>query len=171
MPRNDNPGPTAGTPTDRVRVTPRTLEQDARLEEALRLRRYGFNYQQIADTPWPDGPDGKLYGGDRHNCRRAIVAARNDTIREAAEEVKQFEIDRLDMMLVGLADKGLFEGEPEIVRAGLSIIATRAKLLGLNAPTQIESTGDGVINVSFTEKLAPTGGMAEPELDVDLPDA
>jgi hypothetical protein len=171
MPRNGSNDP-GSTPTRKTIVNPSTMEADERLEEALRLRRYGFNYQEIADTPWAnsDNKRGTLYC-DRHAARRAIVAARNDTIREAAEEVKQFEIDRLDMMLVGLADKGLFEGEPEIVRAGLSIIATRAKLLGLNAPTQIESTGDGVINVSFTEKLAPTGGMAEPELDVDLPDA
>ena len=171
MPRKPPPSPNEGTPTEKVRVTPETMERDDRLEEALRLRRYGFNYQDIADTPWPSGPGGKLYGGDRHNCRRAIVAARNDTIREAADEVRQFEIDRLDMILVGLADKGLFDGNAEIVRAGLGVIATRAKLLGLNAPTQIESTGDGVINVTFTDKLAPAGGMAEPELDVDLPDA
>lgn len=161
----------SGPPTEKTVVTPESMERDDRLEEALRLRRYGFNYQQIADTKWPTGPGGTLYGGDRHNARRAIVNARNDTIREAADEVRQYEVDRLDMILVGLADKGLFEGEPEIVRAGLSVIATRAKLLGLNAPTQIESTGDGVINVSFTDKLTPTGGMAEPELDVDLPDA
>ncbi|QKY78949.1 helix-turn-helix DNA binding domain protein [Arthrobacter phage Jinkies] len=169
MPRN--PSPHAGPPTDKRAVTPETMRRDDRLEEALRLRRYGFNYQQIADTPWPDGPDGTLYGGDRHNARRAIVNARNDTIREAADEVRQFEVERLDMILVGLADKGLFEGNVQVVNAAMPLMARRAKLLGLDAPTQIESTGDGVINVSFTDKLKPSGGMAEPELDVDLPDA
>lgn len=141
------PLPTSGSPTNKRVVTPETMRRDDRLEEALRLRRYGFSYQQIAETPWPDGPDGMLYGGDRHNARRAIVNARNDTITEAAEEVKQFEIDRLDMILVGLADKGLFEGEPEIVRAGLSVIATRAKLLGLNAPTEINQRGGGNVQL------------------------
>jgi hypothetical protein len=165
MPRNPNPGPTAGTPTDRVRVTPRTLEQDARLEEALRLRRYGFNYQQIADTPWPDGPDGKLYGGDRHNCRRAIVAARNDTIREAADEVRQYEIDRLDMMWVGLVDAGVFDGNIDAVKAGLNLQARRAKLLGLDAPTEINQTG-GNISVVFDPRLDVTG-MTEPEMIID----
>lgn len=168
-----NPSPKAGPPTDKRVVTPASMERDDRLEEALRLRRYGFNYQQIADTPWPrDNQEGTtLYNGDRHNARRAIVAARNDTIKEAADEVRQYEVDRLDMILVGLADKGLFDGNAEIVRAGLGVIATRAKLLGLNAPTQIEQTGDGVINVTFTDKLKPAGGMAKPDLDVDLPDA
>jgi hypothetical protein len=160
-----------GTPTNQKVVTPKTMLRDDRLEEALRLRRYGCSYLEIAETPWEDGPGGMLYGGDRHNARRAIVNARNDTITEAAEEVRQFEVDRLDMILQGLTAKGLFEGEIDAVKAGLSVIATRAKLLGLNAPTQIETSGDGTIIVEFPAALTPRGGMAEPELDVDLPDA
>jgi hypothetical protein len=113
-----------------------------------------------------------MYGGDRHNCRRAIVKAYEDTIKEPADEVRQLEIQRLDMMLMGLVSKGLFDGEPEIVRVGLSLMARRAKLIGLDAPTQIETSGDGVINVSFTEALAPTGGgMAAPELEAKPQDA
>ena len=166
MPRKPSPNPSDGTPTERTRVTPGSLKRDERLEKALQLRRYGFDYQQIADTPWEnsDNSKGTLYC-DRHAARRAIVNARNDTIREAADEVRQYEIERLDMMLVGLADKGLFNGEPEIVRAGLSIIATRAKLLGLNAPTQIEQSG-GNVRVVFDPRLDVTG-MNEPELIID----
>ena len=168
-----NPSPKAGPPTDKRVVTPASMERDDRLEEALRLRRYGFNYQQIADTPWPiDNQEGTtLYNGDRHNARRAIVAARNDTIREAADEVRQYEVDRLDMILTGLVDKGLFEGEVEVVRVAMTLMARRAKLLGLDAPTQVEQTGDGTVIVEFTDKLRSKGGMADPELDVDLPDA
>lgn len=162
-----SPNPNAGTPTERVRVTPKTLERDRRLEEALRLRRHGFDYQQIADTPWPesDNANGTLYC-DRHAARRAIVNARNDTIREAAEEVKQFEIERLDMILVGLADRGLFEGDPEIVRAGLSVIATRAKLLGLNAPTEINQRGGGTVQL-VVDGNAIKQGMDDATLEVD----
>lgn len=169
MPRK--PPPNAGSPTNKKVVTPETMRRDDRLEKALEMRRYGYTYLQIAEEPWPDGPGGMLYGGDRHNARRAIVAARNDTIKEAADEVRQVEIERLDMILLGLAAEGLFEGNPEIVRAGLSVIATRAKLLGLNAPTQMENVGDGQIVVTFSPALAAAGGMAEPELDVDMPDA
>jgi hypothetical protein len=162
MPRTDHSGK-SGRPTDKKAVTPGSIARDERLEKALQLRRYGFSYQQIADTPWEDGT---LYNGDRHNCRRAIVNARNDTIREAADEVRQYEIDRLDMMLVGLADKGLFDGEPEIVRAGLSIIATRAKLLGLNAPTEINQRGGGTVQLVVDGK-AVKHGMDEATLEVD----
>lgn len=141
------------------------MARDDRLEEALRLRRCGLSYLQIAETPWPDGPGGMLYGGDRHNARRAIVAARNDTIKEAADEVRQFEVDRLDMMLAGLAAKGLFDGDTKAVAAGLGIIATRAKLLGLNAPTEVHSTG-GNIEVLFDPRLNITG-MNDAELIID----
>lgn len=164
--------PNAGTPTERVRVTPKTLERDRRLEKALELRLYGLDYQQIADTPWDgaNNANGTLYC-DRHAARRAIVGARNDTIREAADEVRLYELARLDKMWAGLVDAGAFDGNIDAVKAALTLQARRAKLLGLDAPTQIESSGDGVINVSFTDKLKPGTGMAEPELDVDLPDA
>jgi hypothetical protein len=155
-----------GTPTDQKVVTPKTMLRDERLEEALRLRRYGCTYLEIAETPWPDGPSGMLYGGDRHNARRAIVEARNDTIKEAADEVRQFEVDRLDMILSGLATRGLFEGNPEIVRAGLGVIATRAKLLGLNAPTEINQRGGGSVQLVVAEAVLREG-MDVATIEVD----
>jgi hypothetical protein len=155
----------------RKKVTPKILEQDERVKLALRLRAAGKSYQEIADHPYPTGVRGMLYGGDRHNCRRDIVAARNDAIREPAQEVIDMEVERLDLILVGLVSKGAFKGNVPAANAALNVMARRAKLLGLDTPTQIEQVGDGVINVTFTEKLAPSGGMADPELDVDLPDA
>jgi hypothetical protein len=149
------------------KANPKLLREDERIKTALRLRAAGRNYQDIADYPWEGGT---LYS-DRHNCRRAIVKARTDAIREPAQEVIDMEVERLDMMFVGLVAKGAFKGNVPAVNAGLNLMARRAKLLGLDTPTQIESVGDGVINVTFTEKLAPAGGMADPELDVDLPDA
>lgn len=160
------PLPPSGPPTDKKFVTPETMARDDRLEEALRLRRYGFTYLQIAETPWPDGPNGMLYGGDRHNCRRAIVNARNDTITEAAEEVKQFEVERLDMILQGLADKGLFEGVPDVVNAGLRVISTRAKLLGLNAPTEINQRGGGSVQL-VVDGAALREGMDVATLEIE----
>jgi hypothetical protein len=131
-----------------------------------------MTYQEIADTPYEDGPNGTMWGGDRHNCRRDLVAEYERTISEPAEVVRRMEIQRLDMMLMGLASAGMFEGDTKAVTAGLALMNRRAKLLGLDAPTQIETSGDGVINVSFTEALAPTGGgMAAPELEAKPQDA
>jgi len=153
------------------KVTPKTIDSQKRVVYALELRAQGLTYQQIADTPYEDGPNGTMYGGDRHNCRRDIVNAYEQTIKEPADMVRQLEIQRLDMMLMGLASKGLFDGDTKAVTAGLALMARRAKLLGLDAPTQIETSGDGTIIVEFPAALTPRGGMAEPELDVDLPDA
>lgn len=153
------------------RVTPKLLEGDEQVKIGLRLRAAGKNYQEIADFPYPKNKSGMLYGGDRHNARRAIVKARTDAIREPAQEVIDMEVERLDMILAGLVSKGAFKGNVPAANAALNVMARRAKLLGLDTPTQIETSGDGVINVTFTEKLQPSGGMAAPELDVDLPDA
>ena len=153
------------------KATPGLLEEDELVKTALRLRAAGKSYQEIADYPHTNGTRGMLYGGDRHNARRAIVKARTDAIREPAQEVIDMEVERLDLILVGLVHKGAFKGNVPAANTALNVIKTRAAMLGINAPTQIESVGDGVINVTFTDKLAPSGGMAKAELDVDLPDA
>ena len=111
-----------------TKVTPKTIESQKRVVEALNLRAMGLTYQQIADTPYADGPGGTMYGGDRHNARRDIVAAYEDTIKEPADEVRQMEIIRLDKMLAGLVDKGLFEGELDVVKVVISLSALRATL-------------------------------------------
>lgn len=149
------------------KVTPDTMESQKRVVKALELRAMGLTYLQIAETPWPDGPGGMLYGGDRHNCRRAIVAAYEDTIKEPADEVRQLEIQRLDMMLAGLVDKGLFDGEPEVVRVGLSLMARRAKLCGLDAPTEINQRGGGTVQLVVDPEALGKQGMDEATLEID----
>jgi len=129
------------------KVTPDTIEAQKRVVKALEYRAMGLTYQQIADKPWPTGPGGTLYNGDRHNCRRAIVAAYEETIREPADEVRQLEIQRLDMILVGLSSKGLFKGNVPVVKAGILAMNRRAKLLGLDAPTEINQRGGGSVQL------------------------
>ncbi|WNN95953.1 helix-turn-helix DNA binding domain protein [Arthrobacter phage Hirko] len=139
------------------KVTPDTIESQARTVAALELRARGMTYQEIADTPYDDGPGGTMYGGDRHNARRAIVAAYEATIKEPAEEVRQLEIQRLDMMLLGLASKGLFEGDVHAVKAGIALMARRAKLLGLDAPTEINQRGGGNVQLIVDPAAARVG--------------
>lgn len=139
------------------KVTPKTIDAQTRVVKALELRAQGMTYQQIADRPYPDGPGGTMYGGDRHNCRRDIVAAYEQTIREPADEVRQMEIQRLDMMLLGLAAKGLFKGNVPAVNAGLNLMARRAKLLGLDAPTEINQRGGGNIQLIVDPAAMHTG--------------
>lgn len=151
------------------KVTPDTIEAQKRVVKALEMRAMGMTFQQIADAPYQTGPGGTMYGGDRHNCRRAIVAAYEETIREPADEVRMMEIQRLDMMLQGLAGKGLFKGNVPVVKAGILLMNRRAKLLGLDAPTEIHQSGGGNVQVVFDPRLDVTG-MNVAELVIDEPD-
>ncbi len=147
------------------KVTPKTMDAQKRVVYALELRAQGLTYQQIADTPYADGPGGTMYGGDRHNARRDIVAAYEATIKEPADEVRQMEVQRLDMMLMGLVDKGLFDGEVKVVNAGLALMARRAKLLGLDAPTEINQRGGGNVQL-VVDGAAVRQGMDVATLEV-----
>jgi hypothetical protein len=151
------------------KVTPKTIDEQARTVKALELRAQGATYQQIADTPYPGGPGGTMYNGDRHNCRRAVVAAYEQTIKEPADEVRQMEIQRLDMILLGLSTKGLFKGNVPVVKAGILVMNRRAKLLGLDAPTEIHQSGGGNVQVVFDPRLDVTG-MNPAEMVIDEPD-
>jgi hypothetical protein len=151
------------------KVTPKTIDESKRIIKALELRATGMTYQQIADHPYPDGPGGTMYGGDRHNCRRAIVTEYERTISEPADVVRQMEVQRLDMMLMGLVSKGLFKGNVPVVNAGLTLMARRAKLIGLDAPTEIHQSGGGNVQVVFDPRLDVLG-MDDAEMVIDEPD-
>ena len=151
------------------KVTPETIEAQKRVVKALELRAMAMTYQQIADAPYPGGPGGTMYGGDRHNCRRAIVAAYEETIKEPADEVRQLEIQRLDMMLLGLAKKGMFKGNVPAVQAGLKVAERRAKLIGLDAPTEINQRGGGNVQLVVNPDALGPAGMAEATVEIDEP--
>lgn len=147
------------------KVTPKTMNEQKRIVKALELRASGATYLQIAEYPWPDAESGMLYAGDRHNARRAIVTAFEKTVKEPADEVRQLEVQRLDMMLLGLAKKGLFNGNVQAVTAGLSLMARRAKLLGLDAPTEINQRGGGNIQL-VVDPAALHQGMDPATLEI-----
>lgn len=148
------------------KVSPQTLNEQKRVVKALELRAQGLTYLQIAEWRWPEGPNGMLYGGDRHNARRAIVNAYEKTIKEPADEVRQMEVNRLDMILVGLAARGLFKGNVPVVNAGLNVMARRAKLLGLDAPTEINNRGGGNVQL-IVDPAVLREGMDEATLEID----
>lgn len=150
----------------RRRVNAATIEAAEKRSRALTLRASGMNYQQIADSPWKNGA---LYS-DRHNARRAVLEGLDQIIVEPAEEVLQIELIRLDAHLRALAPRAQ-RGDDRAISTALKVGEQRAKLLGLYKPTQIETSGDGVIHVGFSPALAPQGGMAEPEIELDAADA
>lgn len=109
------------------RYRARMQAQADRELQAVELRRQGFTYAAIA----------KAIGyADHTSARAAIQRAMQRALQEPAEELRQIEAARLDYMqekIWGQVD----EGDPRAVQSVLRIMERRAKLLGLDAPTEI----------------------------------
>jgi ribosomal protein S4 len=107
-----NPDGTPYNPADGLRDpssgrylrNPETANRDA---QAARLRSQGHTYQQIAD---------QLGFNHRREAQTAVDRAIADVIREPAESVLHFELERLDAQLLRLA---------ELEEAARKVLATR----------------------------------------------
>lgn len=132
-----------------VRTTD-TAERDA---QACELRAQGYSYQRIAAA---------LRYTDRSLARRAVERALAATVRDSADTLREIELQRLDAMWQQ-AWQVLYEDHPfvsggrivydpatgqPLVDDGpvlaaidrlLKISERRAKLLGLDAPTKVET--------------------------------
>ncbi len=115
----------------------RTEEQAIIDTEALKLRSRGFTYQQIADSA----------GCSKAAAYNRVKRALSDIPREAAEEYRALESERLDALLAVATHQAL-TGKRSLfaIDRCLAIMDRRAKLLGLDAPirSQVETvTYDG----------------------------
>ena len=110
-----------------------------RREEALRHRLSGATYRVIADRMGCSEPKAWLYVNDE-------LARLNKDRTEIAEDVRRQEVERLDALLAGLWDAAT-GGDIQASTAALRVMERRAKLLGLDAPTRLESTGDCTLTV------------------------
>ena len=126
----------------------RTLRGAERDAEACRLRASGWTYDQIAK---------QLGYGNRSNCYRAIQGVLSSTVREGADDLRALALAELDAMaqaawtvlhrehlLVSHGRLVLGSGGPipddapvlAAIDRLLKIQERRAKLLGLDAPTE-----------------------------------
>ena len=103
----------------------RTIDNAVIDTEAARLRASGLTYQQIADRTQTD--KGTAY----RRVQRAIAAV-------PVEELRQIELERLDLMLAKVMEKATSteKGFLFAVDRALAISERRARLLGLDAPTR-----------------------------------
>ena len=105
--------------------------------EAVRLRRYGLGYAQIAE---------KL-GCAQSTAYSYVMDALAETrvaLQEDAEAIRQMELERLDSMLLGFMPKAM-KGDDRAAKTVLSIMERRAKLLGLDAAGRLDVVGAGVV--------------------------
>lgn len=127
-------------------VKARTVENQAK---ALELRRAGLGFEAI----------GAQLGLKKSQAHRLVVAGLAEAraqISASADDLRSEELSRLDGMLMGLWPRAR-KGEVVAVDRVLKIGERRAKLLGLEAPVRIETTGrDGApIEVSSTVSIDP----------------
>jgi hypothetical protein len=104
-----------------------------RREEAVRLRSVGATYATIAAT----------LGVSISQAHRDVTTEVRRIPAEEAQHLRQIESMRLDALQRAVWGKAL-AGDLKAVDRALRIVELRCKLLGLNAPQQIEVGLDGV---------------------------
>ncbi|MFD7066084.1 hypothetical protein ACFV97_02485 [Streptomyces sp. NPDC059913] len=130
----------------------RSLTTAQRAAEAARLRSLGWTYQRIADEV------GYTYRADAYNAVQSVL---KDTVREAGEELRTLELERLDRLeaaanevldrnhvtvsngrVVDLHGAPIPDAGPVLAAIDrlLKIQERRAKLLGLDAPAKAAVT-------------------------------
>jgi hypothetical protein len=103
---------------------PQTLELENKIIE---LRRAGATWQRIAEQTGFAGPSGAF---------QAYQRAAKRFVRPNLEELRDIELDRLDRLQMGVWAKAL-NGDIRALDSVLRIIDRRARLLGLDAPKEL----------------------------------
>jgi hypothetical protein len=118
----------------RQTTAPRSVDCIDWHKTAVEMRTRGHTYQQIADA----------CGVSMSAAYKAVCTYLEQTraiAREAAEEVRRLELDRLDRMLAAFGPRAE-DGDAAAADRVLRIQERRAKLLGLDAPAESRTTVD-----------------------------
>lgn len=109
-------------------TSPRRLAAKEKQRRALELRRAGASYAQI----------GRVLGyRSTASAHKAVEVALTMTLREPAEAVRQLELERLDEAQRAIWPR-VRAGDLEAIDRLCKLMDRRAKLLGLDAPKQVE---------------------------------
>lgn len=100
---------------------------------ALELRKAGKSYGEIARAVGYKGASG---------AHAAVRLALKKTLQEPADELRKLEIARLDAMLSAVWPR-VEMGDPRAVEVALKIEERRSRLLGLDAPAEVDVTSGG----------------------------
>lgn len=113
-----------GKTRDKAVTLPRQIE-------ALELRKVGFSYRAIGEQL---GISHEQAHRDVSNELERLAKLRTDK----AEELRELELERLDVILANLMQYFLVSPQPQMAMAMLKVTEQRAKLLGLYAPSEIK---------------------------------
>lgn len=116
--------------------------------QALEYRKMAYSFSQIAEALGLKSAQAAHY---------AVNAALTRIIREPAEQVLQLELERLDGMF-SKPYQAACNGDLMAVNSCLGIMARKAKLLGLDAPSKVDNTvsnKDGKPLVTEVHNMTP----------------
>lgn len=126
----------------------RRIEAHQRQLKALELRLAGVIYEQIA---------AELGYAGRSGAYKAVESGLKLTMREPAESLRRLSAERLDRATLAIWRR-VSSGDLHAIDVLLRLEARRAKLLGLDAPQQVEHAGPGggpiTLSVEQTHVLA-----------------
>jgi hypothetical protein len=114
-------------------ASPPAVGAELRKAQALNLRLGGATYRQIADAL---GVDVKT----AHGYVTETMAEIREHNVEKGKELKEFELQKLDTVILGLWPK---KNEPRVADTILRYLERRHKLIGLDAPVRWEGSGPG----------------------------
>lgn len=109
----------------------REVDAAERAHQALELRKSGLSYLDV----------GKAIGRSESQAWKIVQAALRELPRENAEELRALESARLDE-LTRLSTIGTKLGDPQAISAAVRVSERRSKLLGLDAPSKHELSGE-----------------------------
>ena len=109
---------------------PPSIAAAEKRREALLTRQKGYSWDEVA----------RIVGyASRSGAHQAAMHALRDIPREAADEVRRMELERLDELQLALRKKLDEKPSTFLVDSILRIMERRAKMLGLDAPLAIRT--------------------------------
>jgi hypothetical protein len=100
----------------------------------------------------------------KSTVQNRIDAEVNQTVQPLADDLRKVEVARLDKYLAAL-EPDIATGDPKAINAALRVSERRCKLLGIDAPVQVEVTHSVQSSVDAElEALAAELGLHDPTL-------
>ena len=113
------------------KLSPRRIGAVQKQQQALEMRIAGHNWQEIADT---------LGYSDHSGAFRAVESALQKTLKAPSEEYRIITLERLTTVLKTFWP-GMLGGDIQAGKMVLQTVSDIRKLLGLDAPVQMEHSG------------------------------
>lgn len=140
------------------------LNVNLRRRKVWELRRFGFDYDEIADKLRDDyGEDSlppKYNGRSAYEDISTLLRQFDNELRETAQEVAWIELDRFDELLAGIWERAR-EGDLAAVSKALEISRERRKLLGIDNDSLKVDWRIELVELLDSGKLRPEEIVAE----------